>query len=648
MFFDEQDARFEPRRIAQKISAGDLKRMYYASKPRQFIENPFTLPAGSAVVLDNEVYQNYFLSAFKHLDSGLYFYAEMLHGGQFPIDLVRRAMFHFKTIGFNSLGYDLPTLQYALNGASTDQIKELSDAIIIEGERHNLRNCPYNHVDLIEVAPLEGSLKLYAARLHCKRMQEIPIDPHKWLTPEEIDDTREYCFNDLDNTELLYVEPKYGLKPHVELRERMGLEIGEDVRSKSDAQVGEAFMNARLKEVSGHFPKKPTFDPDFEFYYQPPEWLSFDTPQLQQALEIVRSVPFKLDGAGGPIMPERLATLSIKLGSCVYKMGMGGLHSNEKTTSHKADETTDLIDRDVVSFYPWLIINSGFFPKHLGEIFIAIFRDELVIRRMTLKQLKDKLEAGLKIAINGIFGKLGSLYSTLFSPDLLIQVTVTGQLVILKLIEMIELAGIPVVSANTDGAIIKAPKSVGNMLSAVIADWEKLTGLQTEETRYKAVYSRDVNNYIAIKEEGEAKAKGTYSERGSAQNSALSKNPEHLICSDAVKALLTDGTDVEDTIRQCRDIRRFVSVRRVAGGAHKDGWFIGKVIRWYYAVGVTGTIQYVKSGNNVPKTEGAKPCMELPDEFPNDIDFDWYITKAYSMLSDLGYYGNKPVQSTFF
>lgn len=648
MYWDDEPTGFEPKRIAKKVQSGELKRLYYPPKPRAFVADPFSLPVGSDVVLDTECFRNYFLAAFKHIDTGQYFFAEQLPGQPFPGDLVRRALWHFKTIGFNSKPYDLPILELAMRGATCSALKDLSDEIIIENKRAMNPNSPYNHVDLIQVAPLDGSLKLYAARLHCERMQELPIDPHATLTPQDIEDTREYCFNDLDNTELLYVEPTYGLKPHIELRERLGAEIGEDIRSKSDAQVAEAFINARLREITGKYPKKPEFEEDFEFYYQPPEWLNFATPQLQRALEIVRSVPFRLDAGGSPQMPEALSNLSIKLGTCTYKMGMGGLHSSEKTVAHKADEETDLIDRDVASFYPWLIILNELFPAHLGREFLSIFKDDLVLRRLALKKLKDKLEAGLKIAINGTFGKLGSPFSTIYSPHLLIQVTVTGQLALLMLIEMIEQSEIPVVSANTDGCIIKCPKRAHNTLGNVIAMWEAITGLETEETKYSAVYSRDVNNYIAVKEDGECKAKGTYTERGSAQNSTLSKNPESLICSDAVKALLSKGTDIEDTIRSCRDIRRFVTVRNVRGGAHKDGYFLGKTIRWYYAKGVRGEINYVMSGNKVPNSEGAKPYMEMTSTLPDDIDYDYYIRKAYSMLQDIGYYGNRPVQTTLF
>src|SRR5208283_102871 len=110
------------------------------------------------------------------------------------------------------------------------------------------------------------------------------------------------------------------------------------------------------------------------------------------------------------------------------------------------------------------------------------------------------------------------------------------------------------------------------ILNTVIKQWGKLTGFETEETRYKAIYSRDVNNYIAIKEnsEDEPKVKGSYSERGSSGDTILAKNPETLICNDAAIQFLWHGKSVEETIRNCKDVRRFVTVRNVRGGAAKS------------------------------------------------------------------------------
>jgi hypothetical protein len=33
------------------------------------------------------------------------------------------------------------------------------------------------------------------------------------------------------------------------------------------------------------------------------------------------------------------------------------------------------------------------------------------------------------------------------------------------------------------------------------------------------------------------------------------------------------------------------------------------------------------------------PLMDLPDTFPSDVDYDWYITEAESILKEVGYAG---------
>jgi len=47
-------------------------------------------------------------------------------------------------------------------------------------------------------------------------------------------------------------------------------------------------------------------------------------------------------------------------------------------------------------------------------------------------------------------------------------------------------------------------------------------------------------------------------------------------------------------------------------------------------------ITYIGSGNKVPKTEGAKLCMSLPDKLPKDLDYGWYASETISMLEDMG------------
>lgn len=257
-------------------------------------------------------------------------------------------------------------------------------------------------------------------------------------------------------------------------------------------------------------------------------------------------------------------------------------------------------------------------------------RAELVELEKQLVQAKTLTEGG-KVSINGSFGKLGSKWSKLYSPSLLIQTTLTGQLALLMLIERIEGLGIAVLSANTDGMTIKCPRNRRSEMEGWIAEWERLTGFETEETEYLSVHSRDVNGYIALKADGGVKLKGPYAPPG------LMKNPTNQICVEAVIAFLRDHTPIEQTIANCTDIRKFVTIRQVNGGAvDQQGAYLGKAVRWYYAKDVEGALTYAVNGYKVARSEGAKACMELPDALPADVDLGWYVTESRSILADLG------------
>lgn len=621
------------------------------------------IPTGSMFVFDVECYQNFFYVAFKRTGAERYIAFEQSPDCQLNIEALRYMLWRYCLVSFNGRNYDIPIIELALTGASCATLKEASDFIIkspnritqFAFEKAYALNIPrYNHIDLVEVAPLQGSLKLYAGRLHCKRMQDLPISEDKILTQNDADSIRKYCCNDLTNTELLYRE----LESELQLRKEMSSAFNVDLRSKSDAQVAEAVINKELEKVLGYYPKKPEIADGIVLKYETPSFVMFQTEPLQHILETIRNTRFYLDGFGSPVMPKELEKLTVKLGKMTYKLGMGGLHSTEKCVAHIATDEIVLADNDVESFYPRTILNQRLYPPHLGEAFLTVY-EKLVAQRiqakLAAKKAKTEVEAkrlkvmadSLKITINGSFGKLGNKYSTLYAPQLMLQVTITGQLVLLMLIEALELVGIEVISGNTDGFIAKYHKSRHDDVRRMIAAWEAHTGYKTEETRYRAVYSRDVNSYMALKHEVNPsarflderlgiKTKGAYSERGSTLNSVLSRNPETLVCIDAALEYVATQRPIEETIRACTDFRRFVAVRKVKGGAEKNGKYLGKIVRWYYPRNEAGYIAYVETGNKVPKTDGARPVMDLPDRFPTDIDYDWYVKEAQELLCDCG------------
>lgn len=243
-----------------------------------------------------------------------------------------------------------------------------------------------------------------------------------------------------------------------------------------------------------------------------------------------------------------------------------------------------------------------------------------------------------KTNLNGAFGKFGNPWSILYSPELLIQTTVAGQLVLLMLIERIEAAGIPVVSANTDGIVIRCPtKSVGH-LGTVISTWEQQTGFETEETRYAGLYSRDVNSYIALKTDGSVKLKGDYAESEPVASSWPS--PHNQVCVAAVVGYLQWGFDIEHHIRAEADVRQFMEVRNVTGGATWRGEYLGRAVRWYHAIG-GDPIFYKKKNkkgahNKVANTDSSRPMMDLTATVPTDLDYQWYVDEAYRILELVG------------
>jgi DNA polymerase elongation subunit (family B) len=288
------------------------------------------------------------------------------------------------------------------------------------------------------------------------------------------------------------------------------------------------------------------------------------------------------------------------------------------------------VDRDVTSYYPSLIINANICPPAYGQDFQAVYRS-ILDRRVQAKRAGNKVvDSALKIVLNGTFGKLGEMHSMMYAPDQLIAVTLSGQLALLMLIEALDMVGIEVASANTDGVVSLVPDEQRSIFEAVIAAWEMTTGLGTEETEYAKLYSKDVNNYLAWKLDGTLKAKGLYAPAG------LQKNVTNAICVDAVVAFLGSGVPINDTVKGCTDIRKFLTIRQVNGGAVWNGQYLGKAVRWYYQRGNTTHIEYATNGNMVARSTGARPLMELPDALPADIDYDWYIREAESILSEVG------------
>lgn len=632
--------------------------------PELTIADLLCTSADEELMFDVEVYGNYFLASFESKLTGKVMCFELSPWKDidlFNFDWVLR---NFCIVSFNGIKYDLTIAALVLAGkqpailkwASDQMIKEKVNYLEVLKQLKVKRLKDINHIDLLEVAPLRANLKIYTGRLHCKRMQDLPFHPSTILSYEQAAITKYYNVNDLRNTLIL----RNGLAPQIDLRYQLSNEYQVDLRSKSDAQMAEIVIGQEVGKLNGRRPIVPIIEPGTTYRYNPPAYLKFQSALMQWTLDLVCNSGFVVGMHGGVLTPPALNDLKIPLGHSTYTMGIGGLHSTEKRARHVSDVDYILEDVDAVSFYPKIILNLGLFPSHLGPNFLRVY-NSLVERRIqakrsgkTCKEKGDKagetmwenIAESLKILINGSFGKLGSMFSILYGPDLLTQVTLTGQLSLLMLIERLELVGIHVVSGNTDGIVIKIPRARYAEYLWILKQWEKDVNFETEQNEYIALFSKDVNNYIAVKardKDGKIKlkTKGAYANPWSNPTKIeprLHKNPTNQVCADAIEALFTASTAPDTTIRSCKDITKFISIRTVEGGAVKGGEYLGKSIRWYYSTSPDKSeMVYALTGNKVPRSDGAKPCMDLPDEFPSDVNYDWYLTETIRQLKDIAY-----------
>jgi len=628
----------------------------------------FSDPRPTAVC-DTECLPNYWSILFRDVETGRIKKIRKMDDEPLDRKAIAATLKRYRVAMFNSRNYDEQMIALAMSGASNTVLKQASDAIIADGMRpwefynhYNIDRIPQwaDIIDMAEVSPGspgKPSLKLSGARLHSRKIMEMPIPHYEPITHSNINTLYEYEDNDLFLTHDMWRE----LEPQIRLRSIMSDEYNTDLRSKSDAQMAEAVMLAELRRITGRDVPDATITPK-KFKYQIPDYIKFKTPAMKDLIEKLRHADFRIDYAGQVHEPDFLKKMPLPLGDVVYTMGIGGLHSTEKAQFFTEDLEWLLLDRDVTSYYPSIILLLKLYPPHLGIAFLKVLR-KLYDRRVHAKKMAgectkkgDKegarkwgdIAETLKIVLNGLFGKFGSPFSKLFAPELMVQTTLTGQLSVLMLIEDLVLRDMTVVSANTDGFVTRVHADRRDEFNALLMEWEWDTGLKTEETQYKWLYSANVNNYIALDKDDKIKRKGksaTPAGPGQKGASGLKKNPWAEICIDAVIAFLKDNTPIEDTVHHCEDIRKFVAVTRVTGKdvvAMKEGETVGRSIRFYFSTDTTTGFTRSDTGAQIAGTRGGMPMLEFPKEFsgaddiPDDIDYDWYIREAYAVLQSYG------------
>ena len=314
--------------------------------------------------------------------------------------------------------------------------------------------------------------------------------------------------------------------------------------------------------------------------------IKFRTKELQDVLEymITQSV-YHTNSTDKAIPMRRITdylTVSDKPGvfkaevnfyGTRYTLACGGIHTQDAPVVLESDEKYVYKHFDYNSYYPSIIVSYNIAPKHLNnKVFVDMvryFRDTRVeckhtkdSERLVIEGVPNKIAAeALKIVINSIYGKFGSELFFLYDRFAQLQVTINGQLMTMTLVEELELNGIHVISANTDGIVIKLPRDKLEVFNDITKRWNEINRMGADSEDYKAYFARDVNNYFAVWPDEKVDAKGALDPKQYLKD--LKKGYDMPIVAKAVFEYLYHNIPVMETLHNCTDILDFCKTQNV-------------------------------------------------------------------------------------
>lgn len=577
--------------------------------------------------------------------------------------------------GYNNLHYDNPIINYIIEYEDKlmqynipticSSIFNLSKTITTSSEdnidawKHWKYQIWFDTFDILTMLysnKLRVGLKEIQVTMQYPNVQEFVCDWTKPLPLEDFDSMIDYNINDIESTSELLNR----CKKDVDLRIAIEDEYGVRVLSKDGVNIGMKILTQKYLEKTGLtwqdikdlrspmsvIPLKDVILP----------FIKYNSPILQRVLEDMKN---QIVSPGRKGYENKFVFNNLR-----YSVGVGGIHSVNSPEIIIPRDDEMLIDIDVASLYPSMLIEYEFYPRHLGKEFLEVYK-QIKDERIEAKHNGDKVKnETLKLALNGLSGNLQNEHNFCYSPFAVMQIRINGQLLLLMLAEKLTQIGCRIVQANTDGLFVLLKKDAYSKVNSICREWEQLTKLTLEEDRFKAMYQYAINDYFAITEDNKVKEKGMF-----ITAVKLGKGLTPKIIPKAVISFFKDGIPVEDTIKNCTDIRDFLMSEKTGkqwhveymneeqqrtnrfyastnGGylwkwkdtGHKEGEIIT------YTEPYVGERKYKASARQYQNMLTASG-VTLLNKFDNKpieerkINYRYYIMEAYKIIRDL-----KPLQ----
>ena len=517
-------------------------------------------------IFDCEVFAYDWLFVFKDIESGEF---TVIHNDN---EAVKEFMETSPLLaGFNNKHYDQFILKAVLADATPEQVKEVNDIIIVNGENgwtHPLvreSGVYFEQFDLFDDCQMGLSLKAIEAHLGMDiRESEVDFNINRPLTEEELEETIFYCKHDVNATEKLY----HLRKNYLENKLVLG-------RAK-DIPDSRALYMTNAKLTAAYLNAVPSEHDDERNYVYPDNLLREYIPE--EVFEFFNKLYDKT------LSDDEVFTskLNFNIGDCQVTLGYGGIHGAIPTYRERATETRFLRNRDVASYYPHLMTLDGYCSRSIAN---PETYAEMLETRMKAKKSGDMATANaLKLVANTTYGAMLNRYNDLFDPLMGRSVCITGQLRLLELTNHLvaECPTLKVVQLNTDGIMVSLEESDLATYDAVCQEWQDRTGFELEEDSILEIIQKDVNNYVEIGIDGRPKIKGVQLVRGIITNAnfdlkaldlpkwtqlkggAFNINNNATIISTALLDYFSKGVPIEETINNCNDPLAFMLVAKAS------------------------------------------------------------------------------------
>lgn len=415
-------------------------------------------------------------------------------------------------IGFNCEAYDYPIIHYLMTHpqCTVADIYALNQLIIASDDQFAHTIWPRDRfapqIDLYKIHHFDNrakrtGLKPLQIAMRSPTVLESALPFDRSVSAADVDAVLiPYNRHDVAETKRFTNYSMGAIEFRLGLVEQFGVEC----LSWNDTKIGEKMLEYRLGEdvcyerIDGRRQKRQTVRThvalkDIIFPY-----IRFDNPEFQRVYRFMMDQVLTPDDAASDdtIRTKGVFTdLTATVGGLTFHFGTGGVHASVESQRFHATDDWLIRDIDVASLYPSIAIVNRLAPAHLGEAFVAAYSRIPAERKQHVKG--TYMNAALKLAANGAWGKSNSKYSVFYDPQYAMTVPINGQLMICMLVEMLlRVPSVRLLQCNTDGITYMIHRDDLDAARTLESQWQQYTGLTLESVHFSRVWIRDVNNFV--------------------------------------------------------------------------------------------------------------------------------------------------------